>query len=100
MSEIDRVLNGVYEVPGDRLRELRQASAERDRYRDRTPELIERLASAAFEWDRLHGHHKGGPWTWHMIGEEGQANYRAMVSAVLAELDAVALEGSRHPEGA
>lgn len=54
-----------------------------------TPVNIDRLASAAFEWDRRNGHHKGGPWTWHMIGSEAQENYRGLVRAVLAELDAL-----------
>jgi hypothetical protein len=52
-------------------------------------EDVERAASAAFEWDRRNGHHKGGPWTWHMIPAEGQENYRNLVRAVLAELSPV-----------
>lgn len=49
-------------------------------------ENLERLASAAFESDRRGGFHKGGPWTWHMIGEDGRQNYRRLIRAVLAEL--------------
>lgn len=48
---------------------------------------MERLASAAFEFDTRSGHHKSGPWTWHMIGDEGRQNYRALVTAILDELD-------------
>jgi hypothetical protein len=54
-----------------------------------TPERLERLASAAFEWDRKDGHHvsNGGPWTWHMIPEHGRENYRNLVRAVFDELE-------------
>lgn len=51
---------------------------------------LDRLASAAFESDQRGGHHKGGPWTWHMIGEDGQESYRQLVRAVLDELGALA----------
>lgn len=54
---------------------------------DRTPDLMERLASAAFESDTRGGHHKGGPWTWHMIGHGGRANYHRLAGAVLDELE-------------
>lgn len=50
---------------------------------------LDRLASAAFEWDTRNGHHSGGPWTWHMIGDDGRENYRGLVRAVLVELEAV-----------
>lgn len=50
---------------------------------------LDRLASAAFESDSRGGHHSGGPWTWHMIGEDGQEAYRDLVRAVLAELEAI-----------
>lgn len=50
---------------------------------------LDRLASAAFEWDRANGHHKGGPWTWHMLPEPGRQNYRDLVTAVLTELEAI-----------
>lgn len=50
---------------------------------------IDRLASAAFECDRRAGHHKGGPWTWHMLSEEGRENYRALIRAVLVEQEAI-----------
>ena len=55
-------------------------------------EDLDRLASAAFEWDRQNGHHvsNGGPWTWHMIPEVGRENYRNLVRAVLAEMEALA----------
>jgi hypothetical protein len=54
-----------------------------------SPEDIDRLASAAFEVDRRSGHHKGGPWTWHMISAQGQENYRTLVRSVLNELDRI-----------
>lgn len=55
---------------------------------------VEAVARAAFDADSLGGHHKGGPWTWESIGEDGRVNYRA-----LAELSLRAAHGAGWRDG-
>ncbi len=48
-----------------------------------SPDLIERVAMAAFASDSDGGHHRGGPWTWQTIGEGGRENYRRLAKVTL-----------------